>query len=185
MIHPRNCCPAAPSPVGFNLSNLFSFLWVSVCKSCHSFRSGSFGFEVLVGMCTLHPLKLLLLPPCLFQSLDYFWKPPPPVILCKSALLSTVDFRNSTHCHHPPVKRRCRDSEGLPWRQADGSAEQSYCHHRITAAKNPKSGTWRSSRDSQPAQWLAMTALPWLAVAAQLELAVAGTSHCCCIGSSL
>ena len=52
------------------------------------------------------PLKTPLAPSpaCFNLRLYYFWKPPPPVILCKSALLCTLNFRNSTHCHHQPVQ---------------------------------------------------------------------------------
>ena len=40
--------------------------------------------------------------------------------------LRTVRFRNSTHCHHPPVKRRCRAGDS-----PDGYAEPSRRRHRI------------------------------------------------------
>ena len=59
-------------------------------------------------------------------------------------------FQNSTHCHHPPVKRGCKDS-------SDGSA-YTRCRKEVQEQRRRK--------DSPPTPGLAMTALPGLAAAA-------------------
>ena len=105
----------------FQSSNHFSkpLLRVFVCKSGHSICSGSFVFETLVCTRTLHPSELLLGPPLPVSITRLFLKASFSSYLVQirpRQLLRTVRFRNSTHYHHPPVKRRCRDSP-------DGSAE--------------------------------------------------------------
>ena len=57
--------------------------------------------------------------------------------------LRIFGFRNSTHCHHPSLKRRCSDHRG-------GSA---WTFHRQVSQRG-------CSRDSPPTLGLAMTALP-------------------------
>ena len=114
MISPGNCNPA-PFQVGFNSPIIFQSLLLEFsCVNPATLISQDQWFLKLWSArarSTLENSSCFL--PCLFQSLDCFWKPPPRVILCKfvHANLSGQFFFKTplTHCHHPPVIRCCRD----------------------------------------------------------------------------
>ena len=82
--------------------------------------------------------------PCLFQSLDYFeslllqlYRANPP---CSGPLISKFHSL-ARHCHHPRVKRRCRNSTALQSRLATAIESQQPRIPRVTMALPQGPGT--------------------------------------------
>ena len=104
-----------PPPGWFQSSNRFSKPRprVLVCESGLSDRSGPLFSKLLTAPARFTHKNSCCALPCLFRSLDYFWKPPrllvelscanPRQIIRPHQSLRTVHFRNSTRktCNQP------------------------------------------------------------------------------------